>query len=74
MTSFQEGRENLRLLPGTRDILQWLGDEGVPCALLTRNDHEAVEHFVDNLALYVRHRLSPGGICGKVGYHCRAEG
>jgi phosphoglycolate phosphatase-like HAD superfamily hydrolase len=61
VVSFKEGRENLRLLPGTRDILQWLGDEGVPCALLTRNDQEAVEHFVDSLALYVLHRLFTRG-------------
>lgn len=49
----QEGRENLKLMPGTRELLAWLSSRQVPCAVLTRNDQEAVDHFFEHVGLYV---------------------
>ena len=43
----EEGRENLQVQPGLKELLEFLGGKsGLHLGLLTRNSAEAVDHFI----------------------------
>eukprot|EP01134_Creolimax_fragrantissima_P001894 CFRG1894T1 len=42
----KEGRENAKLMDGTKDLLEYLQIREVPLAILTRNNKQAVDHFM----------------------------
>eukprot|EP00124_Ichthyophonus_hoferi_P004453 Ihof_evm3s492 gene=Ihof_evmTU3s492 len=45
----KEARENQELMHGTQDLLKFLKTRNIPAAILTKNDGEAVDFFVESL-------------------------
>ena len=47
-----EGAANGQLIPGTRDLLSWLREQNIQCALITNNSRRSVD------AIFAKHPLS----------------
>eukprot|EP00123_Amoebidium_parasiticum_P000718 comp115981_c0_seq1/m.48955 comp115981_c0_seq1/g.48955 ORF comp115981_c0_seq1/g.48955 comp115981_c0_seq1/m.48955 type:complete len:211 (-) comp115981_c0_seq1:72-704(-) len=47
----KEAREGQELMDGTHDLLSYLRSKNIPRGILTRNDNDAVLHFVETLKM-----------------------
>ena len=47
----EQGRKDMKLMPGTLELICWFHAQGIPMSIVTRNTEKTLQHFFKKLAL-----------------------